>query len=113
VLAQIDARRSSIPPLVGSGIELVGRMFGPAALPLPRNPTPELLTRASALLDDGDVAGSVRLLQTLNADTAATARPLVAAAQQRVAALAAVQTLLDAARDGLRGQLKMAAESKQ
>lgn len=108
MLAQIDARRTAIP-LVGSGIELVGRVFGPTALPLPRNPTPELLTRASVLLGDGDVAGSVRLLHRLDDAAAATARPLVAAAEQRATALAAVQTLLDAARDGLRGQLKLAA----
>jgi hypothetical protein len=107
-LAQIDARRSGIPPLVGSGIELVGRVFGPVALPLPRNPTPELLTRASALLGDGDVAGSVRLLHSLDDATAEIARPLVAAADQRAAALAATQTLLQAAREGLRGQLKLA-----
>jgi hypothetical protein len=108
VVAQIDAQRTVIP-LVGSGIELVGRMLGPTALPLPRNPTPELLTRASALLGDGDVAGSVRLLQTLDDTTATTARPVIVAAEQRAAALAAAQTLLDAARDGLRHQLKVAA----
>jgi hypothetical protein len=109
VLTLIDAQRNAIP-LVGSSIALVGRVFGPTALPLPRNPTPALLTRASALLDNGDVAGSVRLLHGLDDATAATARPLVTAAEQRAAALAAVQTLLDAARDGLRTQLKVAAQ---
>lgn len=106
-LALIDDQRRALP-LVGNGIELVGRALVPALLPAP-DANPALLTRASALLDAGDMAGTLGALRRMDGETAATARPLVAGAEKRAAAEAAVRTLLDGARDGLRTQLRTAA----
>lgn len=106
-LALIDDQRRALP-LVGNGIELFGRALVPALLPAP-DANPALLTRASALLDAGDMAGTLGALRRVDGATAETARPLVAGAEKRAAAEAAVRTLLDGARDGLRTQLRTAA----
>ena len=107
-LMQIEAPRGSEIPLVGRGIELVGRILGPT-LGRPVAPDPELLARAAALLGRGDLAGSLVLLRSVDGDLAVAVRPLVAAAEKRADALAAVRILLDAARDRLSAQLKVAA----
>lgn len=110
-LALIDDQRRALPlalPLVGTGIEVFGRALLPALLPAP-DANPALLTRASALLDAGDMAGTLGALRRIDGETATVARPLLAGAEKRAAAEAAMQTLLDGARDGLRAQLRTAA----
>ncbi len=105
-LALLDSQRQSI---VGSGLELVGRVLGPGVVPPGVNPTAALISRAAARLEAGDLAGTLAALRLIGGDTALLARPLLTAGEARVAALAAVQTLLEAAREGLRGQLRAAA----
>ncbi len=100
-----DGPRST---LVQAAFGVVSQVLGPNLVDQPGN-DPVVLTRAMARLTAGDLANFVREMHSLNAPTATAARPLVAAAQQRLVALASVQTLLSAARAGLQTQLRSVA----
>jgi hypothetical protein len=93
--------------LVEAGLGVVSRVLGPN-LVTQVGTDPQVLSQAMARLEADDLANFLRSMQGLSGPTAAAARPLVVAAQRRLAALTATQTLLRAARTGLQAQLRAA-----
>jgi len=107
-LQNLAARDGSASSLVQTGMLLVSRVLGPKLIEPPSGDSPVLL-RAQARLAAGDLANFLRQMQALSPPTAEAAKPLVAAARQRLEALQAVQTLQRAARGGLESQLRSVA----
>jgi hypothetical protein len=93
--------------LMEAGIGVVSRVLGPN-LVTQVGTDPQVLSQAMARLEAADLANFLRSMQGLSAPTAAAARPVVLAAQRRLVALSATQTLLRAARTGLQAQLRAA-----
>jgi hypothetical protein len=98
-------REGDSASLMQVGIGVVSRVLGPNVVTPPGN-DPQILARASARLNAGDLPNFVREMQGLSAPTANAARPLVVAAQRRMVALGAAQALLREARSGLQTQLR-------
>jgi hypothetical protein len=107
-LQNLVARDGSAASLLQTGMLVASRVLGPKLIEPPSGDYPVLL-RAEARLAAGDLANFLRQMQALSAPTAAAAKPLVAAARQRLDALQAVQTLQRAARGGLESQLRSVA----
>ena len=91
--------------LLQAGIGAVSRMLGPNVAG-PAATDSQVLSTALARLAAGDLPNYLREMQGLSAQAASDARPLIVAAQRRLVALTAVQTLLRSARAGLQTQLR-------
>jgi hypothetical protein len=105
-----SARDGSGVSYVQAGLSAVGRALGSNLVSPATNDT-QVLARAQARLTAGDLLNFVREIQGLSHPTAEAARPLVEAVKQRLVAQQAVQSLLQAARTGLQGQLRAAADA--
>jgi hypothetical protein len=99
------SREGDSSSLMQVGIGVASRVFGSNVVAPPGN-DPQILSRASARLNAGDLPNFVREMQGLSAPTASVARPLVVATQRRMVALGAAQALLRVARTGLQTQLR-------
>lgn len=91
--------------LVQAGIGAVSRLLGPSVAG-PAATDSQVLSAALARLAAGDLPNYLREMQGLGPQAASDARPLIVAAQRRLVALTAVQSLLRSARAGLQTQLR-------
>jgi hypothetical protein len=99
------ARAGNGESLVQASLGAISRVLGPNLVNPPAG-DPTVLSRAYGRLVVGDLANYLREMQGLTLPSANAARPVVEAAQQRLAALQSVQDLLRSARTGLQKQLR-------
>ncbi len=102
---QTLAGRQAGGSLLQAGIGAVSRMLGPNVAG-PAATDSQVLSAALARLAAGDLPNYLREMQGLGPQAASDARPLIVAAQRRLVALTAVQSLLRSARAGLQTQLR-------